>query len=402
MKQYRVLVLNGGSVSAHDIARRLDCLGYAVIPLADCSLALATAAGQRPDLILFDPTVHGDDYRLAIAERINSDLKIPAVLIAGLPSSNSPHPTEKSQKSKSAYHTYLLAPLDDIELGSAIKRALDKHDGAINESFAARDIPVMGETLSSSKRQGKNGKNQDAAFAFIKQVSPFSELPDRALDDLVERAHFTCAKPGDYLSFEGDHNNESFIVLSGRLAMTKTSVSGKDLIVQLLGPQDLFGLILAMENLPEQLSTRAQSDAEVLWIPTSALLRVLASHPDLYRSFLGQLSARMHSSHNLSCRLAHDTVQGRIAALLLFLSAKFARPAKDGNTAVLLDITRQQIADLTGTTPETASRVTRAMHRQGILDMSTPGVIRVLDLELLEKLREEDQPLEPISRKASI
>lgn len=392
MRKRRVLVLDGGCVTALNFQKRLEFLGYECIPLANCSdRALAAAAEHRPDLMLFDPLHYGEEEGLAIAELVRGKLNIPVLLITGLKGKTQPSQTaetqkERKQKETSSLRPFLLRPLDDLELGAAIERAVYKHEIEEHKHCVAEDITVLGRTPERAKVPVRTRKDEDAAFEFMKQVSPFSGLPEKALTELVNRSYFSSARPGEYITFEGERKDASFIVFSGRLAMTKTSVSGKDLIVQLLGPRDFFGFLLAMEELPEQLSARAQSESEVLWIPTAALLRVLDNYPDLYKSFLEHLSVCMHSSHDLSRGLAHDTVEVRIAALLLHLARKFSRPERNNEGAVIVDITRQQIADLTGTTPETASRVTRAMHRKGIVDMDTPGIIRVLKLEAVKKI----------------
>ena len=387
MRKRFVLVMDGGSITALNIYKRLESLGYEIIRLNDCSdCALAAAAEKQPDLMLLDPLHHNEGKGLEIAELVSGKLNIPVVLITGLASKAQLNKKAGSQKGDASLQGFLLRPLDNLELGAAIEREVYRHKLEAKKNSPGEDTPALGKISHGAKAQLRTRRDSAAAFEFMKQISPFSQLSEKALSELVTRSHFSSAGPGDYITFEGQHNDASFIVFSGRLAMTKTSVSGKDLIVQLLGPRDFFGLILAMEELPEQLSARAQSESEVLWIPTSALLRVLDSHPDLYKAFIEHLSACMRSSHDLSRGMAHDTVEVRIAALLLHLAAKFARPPSGIEAANILDITRQQISDLTGTTPETASRVTRAMHRQGILDMDTPGVIRILDLQALKKL----------------
>ncbi|HQH26692.1 MAG TPA: Crp/Fnr family transcriptional regulator [Oligoflexia bacterium] len=230
--------------------------------------------------------------------------------------------------------------------------------------------------------------SKKAAFDFIKEIPTFSQLPGDALSSLAEQSRFASIRSGDYIAFEGSQDEASFIVVSGRLAMTKSSMSGKDLVVQLLGPGDFFGMVLAIEKLPSQLSARAQTDAEVLWIPTEALLGVLSGHPVLYKGFVAQLSDWLHTAHKLSRGLAHDSVEVRIAALLVLLAAKFARTRDENNDPIVVDITRQHIADLTGTTPETATRVTRSMHRTGLIEVNKPGVIIVKNLQALKKLAE--------------
>ena len=136
---------------------------------------------------------------------------------------------------------------------------------------------------------------------------------------------------------------------------------------------------------PSQLSARAQSKSIVLWVPILELTYVLNAHPEIYKNVVAHLFRCLQSSYRISRGLAHDQVDVRIATVLVSLSLKFSRPlpALQDNT---IDITRQQLADLTGTTPETANRVTRQMQRDGLIYLNPPGVIRVLDFVALQTL----------------
>jgi|GEM_PF-3388213 len=387
-----VLVMDGGCLNAIGLHRRLEYLGYNVIDLADWSDdALATVSQNYPEIMLLDPLQHSDGESVAIAEHVSRKLNIPVVFIAGIMSKTSADPGAGSHSDPVTLCAFLLRPLNDLELGAAIEREVYRYKIDANQHSLSERGPALGGMSYKQNVQPKTRKDKDAAFNFMRQISPFSRLPEQSLRELVSRSYFSGAEPGEYITFEGQHTDASFIVCSGRMAMTKSSVSGRDLIVQLLGPCDPFGLISAMQELPEQLSARAQCETQVLWIPTPALLRILDTNRDLYKDLVEQISAYMRSSHDLSRGLAHDTVEIRVAALLLHLASKFARPEKLDESAIVIDITRQQIADMTGTTPETASRVTRAMHRKKILETNTPGVIRILDLEALKDLLTYEQ-----------
>jgi CRP-like cAMP-binding protein len=228
-------------------------------------------------------------------------------------------------------------------------------------------------------------------YEFLNTHDTFSSLPESEIKKLAEVCRFATLVPGEYITIEGNRESLSgFIVVSGRLSMLKTSINGKELVVELLAPNDIFGLLvsLSLEKLPAQLSARAQTKSQVLWMPIINLLPLLSAHPILYREFVAYLLHTLQSSYRISRGLAHDRVEVRIAAILSSLAIKFARvlPAPQDHT---IDITRQQIADLTGTTPESAIRVTRAMQRDGLIDIKRPGVVRVINLEALQTLAEE-------------
>lgn len=97
---------------------------------------------------------------------------------------------------------------------------------------------------------------------------------------------------------------------------------------------------------------------------------------------------RILALDGLSRGLEHDKVEVRIAAVLSSLALKFSDPKSSGEQSTIY-FTRQQLADLTGATAETAIRVSRAMQRDGIIDIARPGVIRVVDHSALDSLAQD-------------
>ena len=102
-------------------------------------------------------------------------------------------------------------------------------------------------------------------------------------------------------------------------------------------------------------------------------------------------------SHNLSCSLAHSRVEHRIVSTLIALLPEFGKSpvqpqlgysigsSKDSAFTSSIYMTRKELADLTGTTPETAIRVTKHLEREGLLDLTRPGIIKILDINKFAK-----------------
>ena len=273
----------------------------------------------------------------------------------------------------------------------------------------AEEIPVptlstvlkSGE-LTAEKVSGAQFRSEDSeVYRFLSSLDIFSKLSEKELRTLATSCRFQSFESGAYLAYEGDdHTSRGFVVAKGRVALLKTSLNGKEFIVELLSPRNLIGLALTLplRARDEQLSARAQTPTKVLWVPKESFIVSLDHHTPIFRELIGILVDSLQSSFRLSRGLAHDRVEIRIAAVLLTLALKFARtPAvlKSGATDVpTIDITRQQLADLTGTTNETAIRVTRAMQRAGMIDIKQPGVVRVLSLPDLQKLAEGESVIQ--------
>ena len=373
MPPRHVLVVDDGCIPALNLHGRISKLGYEVISLSVGSDAsIARSAKSKPDLAVMDFFYDTDTDDVSTAERVRAVLDIPVIFVT-------------AEDLRRASADILQKPFDDRELKTAIDTAIDRN----------REIGTQAKLRPGIKKPRSptapisDDKGSTEAYELVCQIPAFKQLSEQAKKELVAQARFAEVAAGEYIAFEGDEDEASFIVVSGRFAMTKSSAGGKELIVQLLGPGDFVGMIYAIEKLPARLSARAQCDSEVLWIQTSVLLRVLKEHPDLYKGFMEYLAAYLHLSHTVSHGLAHDSVKVRIASLLLSLVAKFSRVRNELSSPIVIDITRQQIADLTGTTPETAIRVTRAMHAAKIINVSSPGVLRIVDIEALKKIAQE-------------
>jgi CRP-like cAMP-binding protein len=199
---------------------------------------------------------------------------------------------------------------------------------------------------------------------------------------------FRSYSSGGIIINENDRLDQGFLVCTGRVALLKTSTSGKQLIVELLPPGDIFGLTICVDEQPFPLTARAQIALEVLWVPKTVFEHLLASHPELYHDFISVISERLRRSYSLSRALAHDRVDVRLASALTSLIPRFgAFDSQKGSHKI--QITRQELADLTGTSVETAIRITKNMERDGMLDLSETGIVRILDIDKLLKLTEE-------------
>jgi len=227
-------------------------------------------------------------------------------------------------------------------------------------------------------------------FDFLRSLCELESIPDDVLKKHAEFCRFDTLEPGEYITIEGESKGyNGFIVVSGCLAMIKTSSNGKELIVELLQGGDIFGMLLhlALQVLPAQLSAKAIQPSLVLWMPINNFTEIINGRSSsLLKEIVAHLLICLQSSYKLSRGLAHDKVDIRIASALASLAIKFRRRKSDDFCE--LNFTRQQLADITGTTSETAIRVTRAMQKDGLIDLEKPGRIKVLDLDRLSEIAE--------------
>jgi CRP/FNR family transcriptional regulator len=225
-------------------------------------------------------------------------------------------------------------------------------------------------------------------FEALHGLNLLEGVATRDLHDLARASVIHDVNAGEFLSMDGERPEYGFVVLSGRLAVIKSTAHGKELTLDLLIPGDCSGMVRALEPSELDTSIRGQTDAKLLAMPTTHLQSLAEKYPSIYRRISSELMRRIRRTNDLALGLAHSRVESRIVAALLALAPRFGRPStSDDQTRIFL--TRKELADLTGTTPETAIRVTKNLEREGLLDLTKPGVIKILSLKQLRGVLEQ-------------
>ena len=173
-------------------------------------------------------------------------------------------------------------------------------------------------------------------------------------------------------------------MVSGRVKIVKMTPAGKDVILEIFGTGDPFGAVAAYEGRPFPASAIALEDTVCLLTPRSAFFALLEQHPSLVRGLLLGLTQRLVELTNRLTEMTGGRVEARIARLFLKLADNMGRPAADG-TAIPMALSRQELADLTGTTIETCIRVMSRWGKDEIVRTEKDGFV-LLDKAALEEL----------------
>jgi len=188
-------------------------------------------------------------------------------------------------------------------------------------------------------------------------------------------------RKGDYIFREGEEPTYLYTVLNGRVKIIKLTPSGHEAILEVFGPGDPLGAVAVYENQPYPASAVAMEDATCLRIERGAFFSLLERHPSLVRSVLSGLNLRLVELTKRITELTGGRVENRIARLFVRLSREFGRTEERG-TRIPMSLTRQELADMTGTTVETCIRVMSRWTKEGILETEEAGFI-VLQPEAL-------------------
>ena len=215
-------------------------------------------------------------------------------------------------------------------------------------------------------------------------VPLFRRFSGDDLERLAEVSQVRRWTAGERLFSEGDPSDHLLAVATGRVMVFKITPAGHHLILEIFGPGDPVGAVAVYEERPYPATAVALEDTETVAVPRGAFFRLLDEHPTLVRGLLAALTRRLVELTVRLSELTGGPVEARIARLFLKLASDLGEATEDG-VHIPLSLSRQELADLTGTTIETCIRVMSRWGKQGVVRTEDEG-FTVLDPGKLKEL----------------
>jgi len=214
--------------------------------------------------------------------------------------------------------------------------------------------------------------------AIFRRLAP----DDRAR--IAEVASLRDFDKGALLFSEGDAPDFLYVVVTGRVKVFKTTARGSDVILELFGPGDPVGAVAIYESRPYPASAIALEPTTCMLVPRQAFFTLLEHHPTLVRGLLVGLTHRLVELTNRLTELSGGRIEARLARFFLKLAGDIGQKRPDG-VFIALALSRQEIADMIGTTIETTIRIMSRWGKQDIVRTEKDGFL-VVDRAALEAL----------------
>ena len=193
---------------------------------------------------------------------------------------------------------------------------------------------------------------------------------------------------GKVLFGQGQAADTVWAVKEGLIRIVKHGPGGRQIVLEVIPPGELFGAIAALDNRPYPASAIAAEPSVVWRMPAALACDLCAKHPTLRVAILDQVTSRLRSAHDRLRSVALERIEQRLARMLLALQNRIGKH-KDGVT--VLSVTRQELADMVGTTVETTIRVTSKWQQAGVV-RSARHRIELVDLHAIEEIAEGHVP----------
>lgn len=210
--------------------------------------------------------------------------------------------------------------------------------------------------------------------ALLRNLEIFKPLSDAQLKSALRGAQPCRLVAGAAAYRQGGIASHFFVLLSGRLKVAQLTADGEQVVVRYVNPGDMFGLARAMRQSRYPATVQAVLESVCLAWPDELWERFVGDHPQLGAMALQTVGQRLQDAHLRIQELSTDEVEQRVARTLLRLVESAGQPTA-GGIGISFPITRQDIAEMTGTTLHTVSRLLSDWRQRGIVDGSRKRIV---------------------------
>jgi CRP/FNR family transcriptional regulator len=198
------------------------------------------------------------------------------------------------------------------------------------------------------------------------RVPAFSTLEPADLQRIAEMALPRRFEPGEAVFREGDSSDTCYVVREGHARAVRTHGDGRTITLATFGPGDIFGELAMFEDERRSATVEAIETTSVVGVLGPDMRRLMKQHPEIAARLVVALGRRLREMNERLSRQSFQTVQSRVAVVLSDLVAQEIAAGKDG-TDVLVTATQADLAQLAGSSRESASRFLAVLERAGVI-----------------------------------
>jgi CRP/FNR family transcriptional regulator, cyclic AMP receptor protein len=217
----------------------------------------------------------------------------------------------------------------------------------------------------------------------LRQAPLFNALDEDEARALRRQMTEVKLSRGEHLFNEGDDGDCLYVVLDGKMKLTRAAADGRENLLSVLGPGEMFGELSLFDPRPRTSTASAVTDAILASLRHDALRPWLKERPEVSLHMLRALAQRLRRANDVTADLVFTDVPGRVAKNLLDLADRFGTEEADG-LHVHHDLTQEELAQLVGASRETVNKALADFAARGWLQISARSVL-ILDVERLRK-----------------
>ncbi|MCL4303224.1 MAG: Crp/Fnr family transcriptional regulator [Anaerolineae bacterium] len=224
-------------------------------------------------------------------------------------------------------------------------------------------------------------------------INLFQDLTSTELVSICQAGRLCQVKQGAFFFHQGNPANTWYLLLEGQVKMIQLGLEGHQVLVRMVAVYEEFGAVALLSGLTYPLAAQAAEDCRAIAWDRDTIAQLLSTYPPLALNALRLLSQRFRELQERYRELATERVEQRVARALLRLEHQAGRRIEQG-ILIDLSLSRQDLAEMTGTTLYTVSRILSQWEQHGLVKAGREKVI-ILDLSSLRVIAEDLPPNAP-------
>ncbi len=263
----------------------------------------------------------------------------------------------------------------------------------INERIGLASVMYLEDSAGRRALSRSVGVISPAAMAgmrsadvveLLARVPVFSTLEGEHLERIADLAVPRAFEPGQVVFREGDASDTCYVVRSGRVRATREHSGGRTITLATFGPGDIFGELALFEDERRSATIEAIEQTSVVAVLGPDMRRLMIEHPGISVRLVIALGRRLRETNERLSRQSFQTVQSRVAVVLSELVAQERAEQNDDGADVMVTATQADLAQLAGSSRESASRFLAVLERAGVISQGR-GRLVVHDPEALKQ-----------------
>ncbi|MGE5694849.1 MAG: Crp/Fnr family transcriptional regulator [Candidatus Sericytochromatia bacterium] len=238
----------------------------------------------------------------------------------------------------------------------------------------------MNRRTAGLSEQGRDSRLAEAVLAragILQGVSP------QAAADLIRQLHLVEFPRGQIIYSAGDPGDRLYIVITGKVKIGRRSTDGREKLLMIMGPSDMFGVLSIFDPGPRTATATAITTVCLATMDRDALASWIGNRPEITERLLQVLARRLRRTNDHLTDLIFTDVPGRVAKELLRMAQKFGKTEREG-MRVTHDLTQEEIAQLVGASRETVNKALSDFAQRGWIRWDGKSAL-ILDTERLAR-----------------
>ncbi|MDP3443275.1 MAG: Crp/Fnr family transcriptional regulator [Ignavibacteria bacterium] len=218
-----------------------------------------------------------------------------------------------------------------------------------------------------------------ASTEFLSFVPIFSDLPEETLQKIEQIGSRKNYQKNEVVLMEEDAGTALFVIVSGKVKVSRASNDGREVILTILADSDFFGEMAILDGLTRSATCTAIDDSELFLIQRNDFLNLLREYPEISIALLQELTSRLRVADMKIKALSLKDAEGKVATVVLQLADDIGK-IKQGKVELEKLPLQQDLANMAGTSRETISRTLHAFAKKGLIELEG-SKLRILDYE---------------------